>query len=572
MFTVVVTEKGGSKQTLQFDEEVVSIGRVQGNHIILPRGNVSKKHAQLEFKAGEFRMTDLNSTNGTYVNGRRITGATTVKPGDKVYVGEFILGLEASAEQPASAPAASPLAPPAAVAPKLPRPRGPRPPVVKPSRPSSPAAQRSAQPVLPPDDEDDDDDAFSSVKLDDVPRVPRPAAPKARQPAATIATGTMPEGADHDLVETLIDAVSRQIKRVERGKVPVQIDEGNAGKVRLILGDLVQEMVNRGKLSPTAETGVLLETAFRAIVDLGPVTAWLQDPSVKEIRIVGPQSISLRRSDGWEDAPAGFVGADDLAEKLRCLGAGVYGRDEGGVAGMYRYRLEDGALVLAALPPVASSGPSAHIFRNISARIRHGERLDMMPDGKPRQVVEKGIFEKSRFAVIGSSLPYRISVLTDMVRLLPAGELVVGIEDVPFMGFKGKRFIGLAAHGMKKGENRSPGVGALIPRAMDLAPDWIVISGSWWSDVGEVLACAARGSRFMADLPLFGPSPDRELAAGFAAAGVSISSQEAGALLAESFDYLVTVGCDDEGKPVIDKIVGTGMMGHEWSPKAIYER
>lgn len=45
MFSVVITEKGGEQRRLEFDKNEVNIGRVQGNDIILPKGNVSKRHS-----------------------------------------------------------------------------------------------------------------------------------------------------------------------------------------------------------------------------------------------------------------------------------------------------------------------------------------------------------------------------------------------------------------------------------------------------------------------------------------------------------------------------------------------
>jgi len=108
MFIIVITEKGGAKRRLEFDEESVTIGRVQGNQVVLPRGNVSKQHCRVENMAGDLSITDLGSTNGTYINGRRTVDSTTVRPGDKVYVGEFILNFEI----PKTAPSASkPIAP-----------------------------------------------------------------------------------------------------------------------------------------------------------------------------------------------------------------------------------------------------------------------------------------------------------------------------------------------------------------------------------------------------------------------------------------------------------------------------
>src|SRR5687768_9021224 len=61
---------------------------------MLPKGNVSKRHARLLYRDGRFIVTDLNSTNGTYVNRRRITQATIVREGDRIYIGDFVLRIE----------------------------------------------------------------------------------------------------------------------------------------------------------------------------------------------------------------------------------------------------------------------------------------------------------------------------------------------------------------------------------------------------------------------------------------------------------------------------------------------
>jgi pilus assembly protein CpaF len=108
MFAVVITEKGGSQRKLDFDKTEVTIGRVQGNDIILPKGNVSKRHSRIVLKDNRFIVVDLKSTNGTYVNGRKITSPLVVKAGDKIYIGDFIITLE----EPAGAGASPGGAPP----------------------------------------------------------------------------------------------------------------------------------------------------------------------------------------------------------------------------------------------------------------------------------------------------------------------------------------------------------------------------------------------------------------------------------------------------------------------------
>lgn len=94
MFSIIISEKGGAERKETFDKNEINVGRVQGNDLMLPKGNVSKHHARLLFRDGRFIVTDLKSTNGTYVNGRKIAQATIVREGDKIYIGDFILRVD----------------------------------------------------------------------------------------------------------------------------------------------------------------------------------------------------------------------------------------------------------------------------------------------------------------------------------------------------------------------------------------------------------------------------------------------------------------------------------------------
>src|SRR5271166_4486958 len=105
MFTIIISEKGGAERRETFDKNEINVGRVQGNDLMLPKGNVSKHHARLLYRDGRFIVTDLKSTNGTYVNGRKIAQATIVREGDKIYIGDFVIRVETgSAPAPQSTP------------------------------------------------------------------------------------------------------------------------------------------------------------------------------------------------------------------------------------------------------------------------------------------------------------------------------------------------------------------------------------------------------------------------------------------------------------------------------------
>jgi VWFA-related protein len=78
-----------SGQQVQVQEFGVLIGRTEGQ-LILQDETVSRRHARIYFENGKYNIEDFNSTNGTFVNGRRIS-ASSVNPGDIIRVGNIEL-------------------------------------------------------------------------------------------------------------------------------------------------------------------------------------------------------------------------------------------------------------------------------------------------------------------------------------------------------------------------------------------------------------------------------------------------------------------------------------------------
>ena len=89
MIKLTLTEKGGEPKVLTFDKDEITIGRVSGNDIVLAKGNVSKRHSRLTMRDSQMEISDLKSTNGTYVNGRKIAGPTAGRPERSHLCGRF---------------------------------------------------------------------------------------------------------------------------------------------------------------------------------------------------------------------------------------------------------------------------------------------------------------------------------------------------------------------------------------------------------------------------------------------------------------------------------------------------
>jgi pSer/pThr/pTyr-binding forkhead associated (FHA) protein len=77
------------------------IGREPTCDITLQENLVSRQHARLQQSPQGWTVTDLGSTNGTFVNGRQIVAqeATPLKPGDRITIGNSILVLQGEAPQ-----------------------------------------------------------------------------------------------------------------------------------------------------------------------------------------------------------------------------------------------------------------------------------------------------------------------------------------------------------------------------------------------------------------------------------------------------------------------------------------
>ena len=93
MFALNIAEKTGGSRVMEFDKNEVTIGRIPGNDIVLAKGNISKHHGRIVFKDGKFIVVDLKSTNGTFVNGKKIAAPQVLKTSDKVFIGDYILNV-----------------------------------------------------------------------------------------------------------------------------------------------------------------------------------------------------------------------------------------------------------------------------------------------------------------------------------------------------------------------------------------------------------------------------------------------------------------------------------------------
>src|SRR3954451_115013 len=123
--TLKIVSGNAAGQSIPLEQELV-IGRsTPGLGSLGGDSEISRVHARVfHDPSGRLMVEDLGSTNGTFVNGNRISGQRALNPGDEVRVGQTTMSVEGGAAGATTVgnvvPAPVPTPPPAAAAPEPP--------------------------------------------------------------------------------------------------------------------------------------------------------------------------------------------------------------------------------------------------------------------------------------------------------------------------------------------------------------------------------------------------------------------------------------------------------------------
>jgi len=156
-FRLIVRRGPQPNQVYDLNKDIITIGRDITNDITINDPEVSRHHLRFTRGAGGFTLEDLGSTNGTFVNGQRLTGAKPLNNGDMLGLGETVtLGYEMARGAAPAGQGQAPMVggqPPAPAAGQPYSPYSPQaaqqPPPQQAQQPQSPYAPPAQQPQAP---------------------------------------------------------------------------------------------------------------------------------------------------------------------------------------------------------------------------------------------------------------------------------------------------------------------------------------------------------------------------------------------------------------------------------------
>jgi pilus assembly protein CpaF len=540
VFAIVISEKGGAERRESFDQAEISVGRVQGNDVVLPKGNVSKRHARLLYRDGRFIVTDLNSTNGTYVNRRRISQATIVREGDRVYVGDFVLRIEVAegaSSQEASSGSLS---------------RG--------ALGSTPYSGRGAQP--PPERESADGDV-GKVRVPAAPKAPatspRHAATNRDASGALPRAGSQPRGPQRAAAPPSIPsprsgaAVSTQESpgpETESGALAALLssvvsamaegeresDTQYAQRVESLLERHISRLRESGVIASSVSPETLVRDARAELVDIGPIPALLDDDEVTEITVVRYDHVVALRAGRYVVSDRGFSSDAALrgAVAALCRRAGAPVR-----AGecLVERSFPGGARMWAAVEPAVAHGALLVIRKPRPVAVGMDELIRAGALSRPMATFLERCVKGRLNILVVSSCEVGSVALTSALSALGGEARVVAVQDLDDIASANANVTALSVAGMRSNAGELVRTAARVPGARLVVE---LAAPAMTAALIDVIGAGTDGVVALLRAPGLARALTR-LPAEVAAAQSGLGGDAALACVASSFEVLVEV-------------------------------
>lgn len=512
--SVTISEKGGKPMVREFDQAEITIGRVEGNDIVLPKSNVSKRHARIVKNANAFVVIDAKSTNGTYINGKRINGPCDLRPGDKIFVGDFTIevrGDDLNATNSRKANTAT----------------GHQP------APTKSLATKPAQEVSVGDDDVLPDAAWSgsdAAEDDWAGDWSGEAAPARREPTGNAAslrkTPLTRSGIDVELssaserptaakpttrgIATKVHPKDGLLERAKSGAKKPPTGPGEAQQevslaLRVVherllssmdlrrvdvqgMGDdelrartseavreIVSAMEQEGELPASVDSAVLIDCVLNEALGLGPLEDLLQDNSVTEILVNHARQIYVERDGKLQATDYAFSSDQAVLGVIERIVAPL-GRRIDESSPMVDARLKDGSRVNAIIPPLSIKGPTLTIRKFTREPLQIDDLVASETlSADMAEFLETCVRSRKNMLISGGTGSGKTTTLNVVSSFIAATERIITIEDAAELKLDQAHVVSLESRPPNIEGRGAVSIRDLVRNALRMRPDRIII-------------------------------------------------------------------------------------------------
>ena len=242
-------------------------------------------------------------------------------------------------------------------------------------------------------------------------------------------------------------------------------------EVRARISEILREEEGLGPL----EREAISEELYAQIVGLGPLQPLLEDPTVSEIMVNGPNQVYVERRGKLVKSQTRFRDDKEILELIERIVAPL-GRRIDEASPMVDARLKDGSRVNAIIPPLALRGPTLTIRRfperplTVDDLERNGTLTPQMAE-----LLQAAVRGRLNIVVSGGTASGKTTLLNCLSAFIPADERIVTIEDAAELRLQQDHIVSLETRPPNLEGRGEVSIRQLVRNALRMRPDRIVV-------------------------------------------------------------------------------------------------
>ena len=296
-----------------------------------------------------------------------------------------------------------------------------------------------------------------------------------------------------DQYQQLKSAIHRNlIAQIEERNL--DIDRWDAVRVERYVLEQVRQYVTQQRLPVNArESEILARDARDELMGFGPIQSLVDDDTVNDIVVNGPNRVFVERDGVLSVAPIRFVNDNHVIRVIQRILSPI-GRRVDESTPMVDARLPDGSRVNAIIPPIALDGPCLSIrkFRKQALRAE-----DLIRSGSVNQAVldylRERVEKRANLIVIGGTGSGKTTFLNLLSQWIPAGERIITVEDAAELRLEHNHVVRLETRPPNLEGQRAVTARDLVRNALRMRPDRIIVGEIRGDEVLDMLQAMNTG-------------------------------------------------------------------------------
>jgi pilus assembly protein CpaF len=296
-----------------------------------------------------------------------------------------------------------------------------------------------------------------------------------------------------DQYQTLKDNVHRHlISQIEERNLDIY--SWPADKLERFVVEQVKRFVMDERLPVSQrETEALVHDARNELMGYGPIQHLIEDESVNDIVVNGPQNIFIERAGKLYSAPVRFNDNNHVIRVIQRILAPL-GRRVDESTPMVDARLPDGSRVNAIIPPIALDGPCLSIrkFRKNPLSADDLVRLGSITEAE-LEYLRKRVEARTNLIVVGGTGSGKTTFLNLLSSWIPPGERIVTVEDAAELRLQHGHVVRLETRPPNLEGQRAVSARDLVRNALRMRPDRIIVGEVRGDEVLDMLQAMNTG-------------------------------------------------------------------------------